>query len=206
MEKLTDIEIAEGLRNNDIRVFNQVFDEFYPQVHYFASRLINNDTEAQDIVIGVFNRFWKVKENFSTGNDIRAFLYVATRNACLDFLRYQQRQKEGKNEYSSHLQSMEDKWHTERMIIESDLMQTIYTQVQKLPDKCREIFILTYFKGLKANEIAGLLGITVSTVTTQRQRAIQYLRGVLSEEHFLLLCLVLKGLHQMTPASITIAC
>lgn len=206
MEKLTDIEIAEGLRNNDIKVFNQVFDEYYPQVHFFAARLINNDTEAQDIVIGVFNRFWKVKENFSTGNDIRAFLYVATRNACLDFLRYQQRQKEGKSEYSSHLQSTEDKWHTERMIIESDLMQTIYTQVQKLPDKCREIFILTYFKGLKANEIAALLGITVSTVTTQRQRAIQYLRGVLSEEHFLMLCLMLKGLHQMYPASITIAC
>lgn len=197
MEKLTDIEIAEGLRRDDRRVFNLLFDEFYPPVHYFAARLIDNDTEAQDIVIGVFNRFWKVKNNFSSKLDVRAFLYVATRNACLDYLRYLQRQKEGRTEYSKGLENTED---TERMIIESDLMHIIYTQVQNLPDKCKEIFILTYFKGLKANEISALLGVTVSTVTTQRQRAIQYLRGVLSEEHFLLFCIVLKQLHQVTPA------
>ena len=203
---MTDIEIAEGLRKNDIRVFNQIFDELYPQVRFFAARLINNETEAQDIVIGVFNRFWKIKDNFSNSNDIRAFLYVATRNGCFDYLRYRQRQKEGKSEYSSYLLATEDGAQTERMIIESDLMQIIYAQVQKLPEKCREIFILTYFKGLKANEIADRLNIAVSTVTTQRQRAIQYLRGVLSEEHFLLLCLTLKGLLHMYPASVAMPC
>lgn len=206
MENLTDIEIAEGLQKNDTRIFNLIFNEFYPQVKFFAARLINDEIEAQDVVIGVFNRFWKIKENFSTSKDIRAFLYVAARNSCLDYLRYKQRQKEGKSEYSVHLETIEDKGHTERMIIEADLMQIIYAEVQKLPGKCKEIFLLTYFEGLKANEIADMLNITVSTVTSQRHRALQHLRGVLSEEHFLLFCLMIKGLHHLYPASVAMPC
>jgi RNA polymerase sigma-70 factor (family 1) len=206
MEKFTDIEITEGLRKNDVRVFKRVFDEFYPQVHFFASRFIGNETEAKDIVTNLFIRFWKVKQNFKTVKDVRAYLFVSARNACFDFLRFRQRQEKGKNKYSSYLISAQDRWQTDRLIIESNLMKTIYTEVQNLPEKCREIFMLTYFDGLKANEIADMLGITVSTVTTQRQRAIQYLRSVLSEEHFLLMCLMLDCLHYMYPAVVTIPC
>jgi RNA polymerase sigma-70 factor (ECF subfamily) len=72
----------------------------------------------------------------------------------------------------------------------SDLIQKIYAEIQNLPEKSREIFILTYFEGLTARVIAERLNIAVSTVTTQRQRALKYLRDVLSDEQFLMLTLM----------------
>ena len=78
-------------------------------------------------------------------------------------------------------------------------MQLIYQKIEELPTKCKEIFKLTYFEGMKAGEIAKQLNISTSTVTTQRSIAIKYLKEVLSAEQFLLAFLLLNGALQTWP-------
>lgn len=191
--QFTETQIIDGLKNNDSRVFDHLFDEYYTQLQYFAERLVSNREEAQDIVITVFRKFWNIKENFQTQNNIKAFFYITVRNQCLDYLRYRQRLNEVKKEYESHL-SAEELKQTDHLVIESDLINQIYKEVQKLPNRCREIFILTYFKGLKTKEIATVLQISESAVTTQRSLAIKYLKHAFSQEGYVFFCLVLAGL------------
>ena len=192
--QFTETQIIDGLKNNDSRVFDYLFNEYYTQLQYFAERLVSNREEAQDIVITVFRKFWNLKDNFQTANNIKAFLYITIRNQCLDFLRYRQRLNEVKKEYESHLLSAAELKQADHLIIESDLINKIYKEVQKLPNRCREIFILTYFKGLKTKEIASALQISESAVTTQRSLAIKYLKHAFSQEGYVFFCLVLVGL------------
>lgn len=192
--QFTETQIIDGLKNNDSRVFDYLFNEYYTQLQYFAERLVSNREEAQDIVITAFRKFWNLKDNFQTANNIKAFLYITIRNQCLDFLRYRQRLNEVKKEYETHLLSADEITQAEHLIIETDLINKIYKEVQKLPNRCREIFILTYFKGLKTKEIASALQISESAVTTQRSLAIKYLKHAFSQEGYVFFCLALAGL------------
>jgi RNA polymerase sigma-70 factor (family 1) len=191
--QFTETQIIDGLKSNDSRVFDYLFNEYYTQLQYFAERLVSNREEAQDIVIIVFRKFWSLKDNFQTSNNIKAFLYITIRNQCLDYLRYRQRLNEVKKEYQSHLLTADELKQSDHFIIESDLINKIYKEVQKLPNRCREIFILTYFKGLKTKEIASALQISESAVTTQRSLAIKYLKHTFSQEGYVFFCLVLAG-------------
>ena len=192
--QFTETQIIDGLKNNDSRVFDHLFNEYYTQLQYFAERLISNREEAQDIVITAFRKFWNIRDNFQTATNIKAFFYITVRNQCLDYLRYKQRFNEVKKEYETHLLSADELQQTDNLIIETDLINKIYLEVQKLPTRCREIFILTYFKGLKTKEIANALQISESAVTTQRSLAIKYLKHAFSQEGYIFFCLVLASM------------
>ena len=192
--QFTETQIIDGLKNNESRVFDHLFNEYYTQLQYFAERLISNREEAQDIVITAFRKFWNIRDNFQIATNIKAFFYITVRNQCLDYLRYKQRFNEVKKEYETHLLSADELQQTDNLIIETDLINKIYLEVQKLPNRCREIFILTYFKGLKTKEIANALQISESAVTTQRSLAIKYLKHAFSQEGYIFFCLVLASL------------
>lgn len=195
-KKYTEPEIIDGLKDDDRWVFDRVFEDYFPQVQYFATRLIGDAEEARDIVIRTFQTMWRLKTNFASLNNIKAFLYITTRNNCLNYLQYRQRQEAGRKAYEARLMEAGSDKSVELCMIEAELLQLIHQKIEVLPKKCKEIFKLTYFEGMRAGEIAKLLHISTSTVTTQRSIAIKYLREVLSEEEFLLFCLLAT-----TPAS-----
>ena len=195
---MTEFEIIDGLKGNDRWVFDRVFDTYFAQIQFFATRLIGDAEEAKDIVIRSFQSMWGLKENFETLNNIKAFLYITTRNNCLNYLQYRNRQEAGRKEYETRLLQAGNDKSIEMHMMEAELLQLIHARIEELPKKCREIFKLTYIEGMKAGEIAKLLNISTSTITTQRSIAIKYLKGVLSEEQFLLACLLLNfSLHAL---------
>ena len=53
-----DHTVLPGFKEGDIRAFQQVFDEFYPNLCYFAHRLIDDREEAEDIVLELFTKLW----------------------------------------------------------------------------------------------------------------------------------------------------
>lgn len=186
MTHYSDIEIVTGLKNGNTRVFSFLFDSLYARLRYFAAKIITDPSQAQDIVVNAFTKLWNARSRFDSLPAVRAFLYITTRNECLDYLRYLQRQSHGRKDYTAYLLQQEDKEAAERLIIQSDLVHRIYFEMNRLPPRCREIFRLTYIEGLKANEIAQKLHTTVSNVTSQRQRAIRHLRGLLAEEEWVM--------------------
>lgn len=196
---MTEREIIEGLKGNDQLVFDRVFDDYFPQMQFFATGLIGDREEARDIVNRVFLTLWNRKTNFETLTNIKAFLYICTRNSCLNFLQQRQRQEAGRMEYESRLNFADNDKNIELQMMQTELMQLIYQKIEELPNKCKEIFKLTYFEGLHAGEIAKKLNIATSTVTTQRSIAIKYLRAVLSADDFLVFLLLLNGGLQVMP-------
>ena len=168
-------------------------------MQFFATRITGDAEEARDIVNHVFLTLWNLRGNFETLVNIRAFLYITTRNSCYNFLRQRQRQEAGKKAYENRLEGVADEHNMELRMIETEVMQQIYAKIEELPNRCKEIFKLTYFEGLHAGEIAKKLNISTSTVTTQRHIAIKYLKAVLSEEDFLVLLLLVNGSLTLIP-------
>jgi len=74
-------------------VLKEIFDLLGASLFFFVNSMINNRQQAEDIVAESFTKLWRQRETFVELNNIKAYLYVITRNACLDYLKHIKRKK-----------------------------------------------------------------------------------------------------------------
>jgi RNA polymerase sigma-70 factor (family 1) len=180
--------------NNDSHAFKKVFDQFFPSLCYFAERLISDKEEAEDIVLDLFTRLWSGKRTFESVHGLKGFLYISTRNSCLNFIQSKKKRELSKKEVIYLSQNDINGSLLDRELINAQIMQDIYRQVEELPRQCRQIFKMIFFEGLTTAEIAETLGIASKTVLNQKLKAIQLLKGELLKKKLylplVLLCVI----------------
>jgi RNA polymerase sigma-70 factor (ECF subfamily) len=161
----------------------------YRPLCYFAAQLIGDPADAEDIAKDSFVKLWHRHADFDSPQSIKSFLYVTTRNAGINFLR---RQKV-KNTFSREFAYLEESRREElvlNQLIRAEFMQEIYNEIEKLPGKRREVFKLAYFEGLKNDEIAERLDISVFTVKVHKGKALTTLRLRFSDRQVVLFTLL----------------
>ncbi len=147
---------------------------FFPSLCFFAKRLVDNDGEGEDIAADSFVKLMNRHDSFNTLSNIKAFLYITTRNACLNYMRYSQRQHTSKRELN-RIQEKTDE-HALSHMVHAEVLREVEFEIEQLPNRCKEIFKLIYYERRSADEIAELMGISINTVWVQRAKAIQLIR------------------------------
>jgi RNA polymerase sigma-70 factor (ECF subfamily) len=161
-----------------------LFDGYYNRLVYFSYQIINNKPQAEDIAQDAFVKFWDNWDHVSSNPvAIKNFLYSTVKNASLNVIRHNKVAEQHINsQYGVPVE--EAVFHT---IIRSEVLAEIHKAISLLPGSCQQIFRMSYLDDMKNNQIAGVLGISVNTVKTQKQRALKVLRGHLSPELFVIL-------------------
>ena len=162
----------EGSRND----FKYVYDLYYETIYTFAYNLVRKPEEAQDITTETFIKLWRLHSNFENLANIKAFLYITSRNACFDHFRKLQRQRSAQQEIL-YLIRGENEIRNE--MIDAEVFSELSRQIESLPGKCRKIFELIYFRNLSTSEIAMEMGISNQNVLNQKAKAIHMLRSTL---------------------------
>lgn len=180
-----------GFKEGDIHAFQRVFEQFFPSLCYFAQRLINDREEAEDIVLELFTKLWQRKEHFETIANIKAFLYISTRNTCLNYLQYRQRKTNSQKEFK-YIAAAQLPVSFDFELINAEVMQEIHRQMEELPRQCREIFKLIFFQGLTTADIAARLKISPKTVLNQKLKAISLIRAELLKRKLFMAALFLS--------------
>jgi RNA polymerase sigma-70 factor (ECF subfamily) len=170
-------------RQGNHEAIRYIFKSFYRPLCYFGAQLTGNQQEAEDIAIDSIIKLLEKRKDFDNLPNIKAFLYVTTRNACFDYLRSEQRHGNSHKELLYLTGEAEEQ--VENEMIKSRVLQEIFVQVETLPPQCQKIFKLVFFKGLSTAEIAQQMGLTARTVLNQKTRAIQLLRGTLLSKDLL---------------------
>jgi RNA polymerase sigma-70 factor (family 1) len=168
--------------------FRVIFESYNRILFTSAVQLVKDKEQAEDIVSEAFTKLWQRHDTFHTEEHVKAFLFVATRNACLNYLRHIQRKTASQNELS-YLQKDKDDQDIITDMIEGELLKRIYPLIETLPTKCKTIFKLIYFEDASTDEVAQKLKITPRNVLNQKSRAIQLLKKKLLVAVFISLCL-----------------
>lgn len=174
--------------------FDQLFAMYYGPLCFFANHLIRNEPDSEDIVQGVFIKFWEKDHDFTDLQAVRSYLYVSVRNACFNYL--ESRQVRSKHHEQMGKAAVEDTTVLQTLI-HAEVLRQVMHEVDKLPEKCREVIRLTFIEGLTAKEIAERLSVTVSTVNNQKMRGINLLKDRLSGEQLTLLLLAFPDLFHL---------
>ncbi len=81
-------------------------------------------------------------------------------------------------------------------MVAAELGEKIDAAISELPEKCREIFVMSRYENLKYQEIADKLQISVKTVETQMSKALQHMRVKLAEYATFIILIVVSFLHK----------
>ena len=168
-------EKSKRLKQQKLPEFEKVFHLFNPALCFFARRLVNDCAIAQDIVTDVFVKLWQKEADFKTVYAVKAFLYISTRNACLNHNQqasYQARIRENIRQQSNDIE-------TEVMneAIHAEVLHQVYKIVNDLPEKCKEVMLLSYTEGLDCHEIARQMRLSVHTVRNQKSRGVHLIKN-----------------------------
>lgn len=185
-------DYIKGLWKGDLDAFNYFFNEFYAPLLYYCKHYVDDGEEAKDIVLKSFYKLWKKKETFETHSHVKSFLYLVIKNASLDYLKVKQRTVRKINEFSmsAPLLQQADAY----LEMEAEVLKKIYTEIERLPEKCKAVFKLSYLEGKSTAEIAAALQITPGNVSSQKHRAIQLLRLALKDSPYALMYLLIAFL------------
>ncbi|WP_165806587.1 RNA polymerase sigma-70 factor [Chitinophaga parva] len=163
-----------GLTSGDTLHYSYIFKEYYSALCRYAETVIGEPGHAEDIVQDVFERLWQKPYAFEDLRHIKDFLYKATRNAALNFLKGAQHSKERQAKF---LQEQEKTATAEDLdIIRMEVFRLIYREISNLPEQCGKIVRMSYVEGLKNEQIAEILSISLQTVKNQKTRGMKLLR------------------------------
>ena len=161
--------------------YKALFRKYYPSLIFYATRLVGEE-EAEDVVQDVFVELWRRKDSIEIGDQIQAFLYRAVYTRALNVLKH--RNVEGG--YCAAMEEINqrraefyqpDNNEVIRRIEDRELRKEICNAINELPDKCKEVFKLSYLHEMKNKEIADVLGISLRTVEAHMYKALKYLRS-----------------------------
>lgn len=155
------------------REFEICFRRLYMPLGMYNLRLVDDADVAEDLVQDAFMKAWIYNENGNEIDNFTSFIYFTVRNTCLKYLR------------DRHVLLGEDSIPDvgEEEIDTSFRDARIWKAIDKLPEKCREIFLMSKRDGLTNEEIADELGISIKTVKNQMTKAFSRLREALSDGH-----------------------
>lgn len=177
-------QLLHRLRQGDEKIFEYIFNRYYPRICLYAAHYAGDGKDAEDIAEESFLKIWHGNRDFQSLKHLKASLYQAARHIGLNHLQATQRRQTRESAYELGREQQETRLD---QIIQAEVLGELYRAVDQLPGRARQIIIETYLEGKSNQEVADLLGLSLQTVKNQKLRALALLRKNMRRQSFLLL-------------------
>ncbi|MCK5066404.1 MAG: RNA polymerase sigma-70 factor [Bacteroidales bacterium] len=171
------------------RNFEQLFRDYFPPLMAFARKILVDEDDAREVVHLVFIKLWEKRNEVDLSTSLKSYLFTSVHNRSLNVIR------DRKKFSSGEVPEVAGEWDVSAQIESMELEGKIREVIDSLPEKCREIFEMNRFEGLKYGEIASKLDISIKTVENQMSKALKILREQLGKYLTILLWLLLYTLN-----------
>lgn len=175
---MTEQEVRRYLRQmkdeNSEQAFRDFYELTYDRLFRIAYYYVKHEDGAQEIVLDVFMRLWEQRKKLPEVNSIEDYCFILTKNAALNYLK-----KESKYtaQPAEHLPEPADCADSpEDTLISEELFARYVKALDRLPERCREVFIRVREEKQSYAQVAEELGISVKTVDAQLQKALTRLK------------------------------
>ena len=166
--------IIEGLRSGRENAYRQLFEQYYLRLVVFAHRYLEDLESARDVVQDLFVDLYDSRQSISIQTSLKSYLYSAVKNRCLNQVKHEQVKEKHRNMIRSEANVPDP--NLEEIMDVVELEARIYEIVLKLPERCRQIYIMSRVDGKRNSEIADTLNLSIRTVETQISKALKSLR------------------------------
>ena len=178
LQQCADDVLLDLLKENSKEAFDVIYVRYWERLYFYLVKAIKDTEEAEDILQEVFVSLWKRRSNLDSIESLSAYLFSCVRYSGFRYIRNEIKKNDFRKSWS-FLFREEDNL-SEMQLAANELSRLLNKEIDNLPVKMREVFILSRKDELSYKEIAYKLNISDKTVKKQVSNALKYLHLKLS--------------------------
>lgn len=171
-----DADLVRRSLKGDVEAFEVIYREHAPRLYSLACRMGGSAEDGEDLLQEIFLQAHRKLESFKGDASLGTWLYRLAINHCLDYVRSRQAKMRKITDSIDAANAIEPARRPDTPIARLDLDRAL----EKLPDGCREAFVLHDVEGFDHKEVGRLLGIAEGTSKSQVFKARLKLRALLA--------------------------
>lgn len=171
----------------NLREFNAFFTEYQQRFVHFATTYIHDEVAAEDLVIESMMYYWENKERLADDTNVPAYVLTTLKHKCIDHLRHQQKVMQTQKEIGD-LQKWDLDFRASSLkdfepdnVFTHEIQDIVNKTLASLPEKTRQIFMLSRYEDMPNKEIAAKLGLSVKSVEFHITKSNKALREALKD-------------------------
>lgn len=172
---VSDIVLFNRIKQDDRLALNTAFSTYYHRLCRFACTCSLTHEQAEEIVSDVFFNLWKNRARLEIHTSFRSYLYRAVRNAALAV-----KKPLLKGDFQQ-AEQVADPIQPVLMMEYEELQEHFDHAVSTLPERCRQVFVMSRVEGMKYREISAVLGISEKTIEHHIVKALDIIRESVRE-------------------------
>ncbi|QNL51750.1 RNA polymerase sigma-70 factor [Olivibacter sp. SDN3] len=181
MEIVEDHILLQQLLSGKTNAYDIVYDKYWEGLFLYTMRIVKDAGDAEDLVQESFMALWRMNTKLGQIQSLKAYLFAVARNKALKHI---QANVQKLDYVDSLVQYFSDKSENpEEKVVLKELNAFIDHEIDKLPEKMKEVFLLSRKEHLSYKEIAERLGISDETVRKQIHRSLKYLKTKINREY-----------------------
>ena len=168
-------DLLKRVKNSDKKAFRDLFSDYHDTLFRFVIYRVQDSDLAQDITQETFLRVWKNRHSLIPKKSFFSLIARISTNLCYDHFRHMEVRNRHEDKIPEYGKSHYD---DPEAVSQANMLQEKIQKIvnDKLPDKCRSIFILSRVEGYSNPEIAAILNLSIRTVENQIYRALKVLK------------------------------
>jgi RNA polymerase sigma-70 factor (ECF subfamily) len=170
---LNDTELISSLKRGDSKGYQFLVTSYHIKLCVYANSLANDADLAEDIVQNVFMSIWKNRNKLKEQFAVKSYLYKSVYNEFIDQYR---KNKAVLTLEKKHIDALTYIVEDEDDTSIEKLINIVKNEIDKLPPKCKQTFLLSKEEGLTNVEIAEYLNVSIKSVEAHITKAFRLLR------------------------------
>jgi RNA polymerase sigma-70 factor (family 1) len=172
--RYTDEELMQEIKVDNMLAFDVLYKRYSRRIFKFAYSILKSEEDAKNILQDAFLNLWKNRLQVEKNASVRYYIFTITYNSSISVIRKKARE----SEFIDHLKSIQE-INQQNINLEleyRELTEKLNDIVEHLPQRQKEVYLLHKEEGLKYQEIADKLNISVNTVENHMARALKTIR------------------------------
>jgi len=188
--RLSEEGLVELLRKDELNAFKEIYKRYWKRLYGAAYKRVKNKELSEEIVQDLFTTLWVKRQQLQFTHGLEGYLFASVMHHVIDYYRKEAVREKYRESFKVVHTGIDNS--TEEAILLKDLSDTIDSEINQLPDKCRSVYTLSRKEHKSNKEIALYLGISEKTVENHLTKALKKLHIGLSHYLGLIFFLILN--------------
>lgn len=187
LSSYSDNELVSLIKNDNYAAFTTIYERYGKPLYLFIRSKLDGGEISKDVLQDLFVSLWEKRQTLVLEDSLKAYLYRAARYKIIDIYRKHATYRKYLHQLIEHF---DEKPHSVMDTVENkSRTQDLFEAINHLPDRMKEIFMLSRFEHLSTEQISTHLGLSQQTVKNQISEALKILRTVYVKLKLILLIL-----------------
>lgn len=185
MENLTENDLWTLVQNDNLKAFGLLYDRLWDKLYKTIYWHIYSQDDTEDILQDLFVQLWEKRHQINITENVQGYLKVTARSKVLNFIKA--KNTRGKYNELAGNEKPEFANITSDYLDERELRRLYDSEIDKLPEKMKEIFLFSRKDGLTNEQIAKELSLSQQTVKNQISSALKKIRIAIEQHLYMII-------------------